>query len=294
VIFNQNQAAAERRRAARKAQHKKRQIAKHDRNDDCNKRRKAGEQGVSSDEDPLPEPSWSGDVDSATVDWSNMSGLSSSSSLRGAEVSSSRRPREAGRDKVVGSSSRPVAPPVRVGLRSTRSRMAPSGTGAPKLPRSAPRHIDPPRRSEECSVPVRQLYDGSDRPDSDSLQRRRSRGRSLDSMSTPRAVPVAEPSAAPRRLQSLLIQGGGAPDVHVPLIAGGGRGPSPAVAEARGAAPEQMGENVATVEAADQSRKASEMAESSCTVPEQGSKRATPEQGMLDRPVKRARVCSKM
>jgi hypothetical protein len=113
-------------------------------------------------------------------------------------------------------------------------------------------------------------------------------------MSTPRAVPVAEPSAAPRSLQSLLIQGGGAPDVHVPLIAGGGRGPSPAVAEARGATPEQMGENVATVEAADQSRKAPDTADSSCAVPEQGSKRTAPEHDMSDRPVKRARVCSKM
>jgi hypothetical protein len=75
AIFNQNQAAAERRHAVRKAQHKKRQIAKRDRNDDRNKRRKAGEQGVSSDKDPLPEPSWSGDVASAAVDWSNMSGV---------------------------------------------------------------------------------------------------------------------------------------------------------------------------------------------------------------------------
>jgi hypothetical protein len=70
-------------------------------------------------------------------------------------------------------------------------------------------------------VPVHQIYGGSNRPDSDSLQRRRSRGRSSDSMSTPSAVPVAEPSATPRRLQSLLIWSGGAPDVHVPLIAGG-------------------------------------------------------------------------
>jgi hypothetical protein len=67
AIFNQNQAAAERRRAAQ-AQHKKRQITKRDRNDDRNKRHKAGEQGVSSDEDPSPEPSWSGDVASAAVD----------------------------------------------------------------------------------------------------------------------------------------------------------------------------------------------------------------------------------
>jgi hypothetical protein len=52
----------------------------------------------------LPEPSWSGDVANAVVDWSNMSRLSSLSPPRGAEVSSSRRPREAGHDKTVGSS----------------------------------------------------------------------------------------------------------------------------------------------------------------------------------------------
>jgi hypothetical protein len=155
AIFNQNQAVVKRRRAARRAQHKKRQITKHNRNDDLNKRRKAGEQGVSSDEDLSLEPLWSGDVTSIAVDWSNMSGSSSSSPLRGAEVSSSCWPWEAGRDKVVGSSSSLAAPPVRVGLRSTRSRTAPSRTGTPEPPRSAPHQIDPPRRSEEHSVPVR-------------------------------------------------------------------------------------------------------------------------------------------
>jgi hypothetical protein len=98
-----------------------------------------------------------------------MSGSFLSSPLCGAEVSSLRRPREAGRDKVVGSSSHPAAPPARVGLRSTRSRTSPSGTGTPEPPISVPRQIDRPRRSEERSVPVRQLYDGSDHPDSDSL-----------------------------------------------------------------------------------------------------------------------------
>jgi hypothetical protein len=156
-------------------------------------------------------------------------------------VSSSCWPQEAGRDKVVGLSSRPTAPPIRVGLRSTHSRTAPSGTGTPKPPGSTPRQIDPPRRSEEHSVPVRQLYDGSDRLASDSLQRRWSRGRSSDSTSTPSVVPTEEPSAAPRRLQSLLIRGGGAPDVHVPLVAGGGHGPSPAMAEAGGQPPSEWG-----------------------------------------------------
>jgi hypothetical protein len=112
AIFNQNQAAAEKRCAARKVQHKKCQITKRDRNNSRKKRWKAGQQGVFSDEDPSPEPSWGGDVTSAAVDWSNMLGSSSSSSPHGAEVSSSRRPREAGRNKTVGSSSRPAAPPA--------------------------------------------------------------------------------------------------------------------------------------------------------------------------------------
>jgi hypothetical protein len=58
----------ENRCATRKAQYKKHQIAKRDRHDNCTKRQKAGKPGVSSDEDPSPEPLWSGDVASATVD----------------------------------------------------------------------------------------------------------------------------------------------------------------------------------------------------------------------------------
>jgi hypothetical protein len=73
-------------------------------------------------------------------------------------------------------------------------------------------------------VSVRQLYDGSDRPDSDSLERHRSRGRSSDSVSTPSAPPTAEPSAAPRCLQSLLIQGGGAQMFMCPLSQEGAMG----------------------------------------------------------------------
>jgi hypothetical protein len=92
AIFNQKKAAVEERRAARKAQHKKRQIIKRDRNDNCTKRRKAGEEGVSSYEDLSAELSWSGDVASVEIDWSNMLGSSSSSSPRGVEVSSSHRP----------------------------------------------------------------------------------------------------------------------------------------------------------------------------------------------------------
>jgi hypothetical protein len=105
-----------------------------------------------------------------------------------------------------------------------------------------PRQADPLRRSEERPTSARQLYDGSDRPDSDSLQRRRSRVSSSDSVSTPSAPPVAEPSTAPWRLQSLLIRDGGPPDVHVSLVTGGGHDPSPAVTEVGESAPEQTGE----------------------------------------------------
>jgi hypothetical protein len=57
-------------------------------------------------------------------------------------------------------------------------------------------------------------------------------------------------SAAPRRLQSLLIRGGGAPDVHMSLADGGGHGPALAATEAGGSAPERTGESVTVIEAA--------------------------------------------
>jgi hypothetical protein len=98
AIFKRNQVAAEKRRAARKVQHKELEIAKHDRNDDCIKRRKAGERDVSSDEDPSSEPAWSGDEPIAAVDWSDMLGSSTPSSPRVVEVTSSRRPKTATRE----------------------------------------------------------------------------------------------------------------------------------------------------------------------------------------------------
>jgi hypothetical protein len=113
AIFNQKQAATEKRHATRKMQHKKHQIAKRNRNDNRNKRRKAGELGVSSVEDPSPEPSWSGNVASTAVDWSNMSGSSSSSPPRSTEVSSLCRPWATERDKTTSSRSSQVARPVR-------------------------------------------------------------------------------------------------------------------------------------------------------------------------------------
>jgi hypothetical protein len=56
----------------------------------------------------------------------------------------------------------------------------------------------------------------------------------------------------------------------VSLVASGGHGPTPTVAEARGLAPERVGERVAVVDAADRSGTAPELV---------GSKRAAPEQG---------------
>jgi hypothetical protein len=132
--------------------------------------------------------------------------------------------------------------PARVDQRSVRSRAEPSRTGASELQRPAPHPADPPRRLGEQPTSTRQLYDGLDRPDSDSLRRRRYRGRSSDSVSTPSAPPVAEPSATPWRLQSLLIRGGRASDVHVSLVTGGGHGPTPVAAEAGGTAPKRTGE----------------------------------------------------
>jgi hypothetical protein len=55
-----------------------------------------------------------------------------------------------------------------------------------------------------------------------------------------------------------------------------------------------MGGSVAAVETAGRGGEASEMADPRRVVPEQGSKRAAPEQGMSDRPVQKARVRSKM
>jgi hypothetical protein len=157
------------------------------------------------------------------------------------------------------------------------------------------RHLRPVKSIPREGLGSGQLYDGSDRPDTDSLQRRRSRGRSSDSASTPSATPVAEPSAAPRHLQLLLIRGGRAPDVHVSLVVGEGHGLTPTIAEAGGLAPKRMGESAATVEAATRSGVAPETAGPNPAATESvGSKRAAPQQGMSDRPVKKARVRSKM
>jgi hypothetical protein len=83
--------------------------------------------------------------------------------------------------------------------------MEPSDPRASEARRDPPCRADPPRQSEERATPCRHLFDGSDRPDSDPLQRRPSRARSIGSASTLSALQEADSSAAPRRLQSLII-----------------------------------------------------------------------------------------
>jgi hypothetical protein len=107
----------------------------------------------------------------------------------------------------------------------------------------------------------------------------------MDSASTPSVPQAVDSGAAPRRLQSLLILGGRAPDVHISLVVGGGQGSTPAVAEAGGLALERSGERSAAVEVANRSRVAPEVA---------GSKREAPEQGPSGRPAKKSGVRSKM
>jgi hypothetical protein len=55
-----------------------------------------------------------------------------------------------------------------------------------------------------------------------------------------------------------------------------------------------MREGVATIEAVGRGGEAPKTADSRCDVPEQGLKCTAPEQGMSDRPVKKARVRFKM
>jgi hypothetical protein len=98
--------------------------------------------------------------------YSDMSGSSTSSSPRMVEVTSSRRPEPAAREENVSSSSRSVARPAREDQQAARPHAVPGGSSALEARR------DPPRRvhwSEERVTPPHHPFDGSDRPDSDSL-----------------------------------------------------------------------------------------------------------------------------
>jgi hypothetical protein len=131
--------------------------------------------------------------------------------------------------------------------------MAPGGSSMSEARRDPPHLADPPRRSEERATPPRHLFDGSDRLDSDSLQRCPSRVRSTGSASKLSAPQEADSGTAPRRLQSLIIRGCVAPDVQVSLAAGRGQGSTSAMAEVGRTAPRQPGECSAAIGATDRS-----------------------------------------
>jgi hypothetical protein len=141
-----------------------------------------------------------------------MWGSSSSTPHHGTEVTSSRQPQTAAHDKTVGSSSRQAAHLAREDQRTISPHVAPSGTGAFESQRSAPRQADPPRRPEERPASARQLYDGSDHPNSDSLQRCRSRGRG--SRQTRRRGGQSHRKAGGRKLAAPPIFSGGRLDAE--------------------------------------------------------------------------------
>jgi hypothetical protein len=130
------------------------------------------------------------------VDWSDISGSSTPSPPRAVEVTSSQWPVPMAHEKNVGWSSRSAAHPVREDQRATHSRTAPGGSGAPEVRRELPRRVDLPRWSEEQVPPSHHLFDGSDRPDSDSLLRCLSWARSTSSASTLSAPQEADSGAA--------------------------------------------------------------------------------------------------
>jgi hypothetical protein len=142
AIFKLNQAAAEKWRAAHKAEHKAQDIAKHDRNDDRIKCCRVGERDVSFDEDPSPAPAWGGDEPSVAVDWSDISGSSTPSPPRAVEVTSSQRPEPAVCEGGTGSSSRSGARPVREDQWATHSPTTPGGLGASEVQRDQTRRGD--------------------------------------------------------------------------------------------------------------------------------------------------------
>jgi hypothetical protein len=93
----------------------------------------------------------------------------------------------------------------------------------------------------------------------------------------------------------VVIRGGGAPEVHVPLSDGGNQRPSSDAAEVGWIVPEPPRERSATLEHEGRSGLASESVERRGLAFESvGAKQSGPEQGSSDRLVKRVRICSSM
>jgi hypothetical protein len=93
------------------------------------------------------------------------------------------------------------------------------------------------------------LYDGSDRPDSNSLKMRSSSKARLTLPVSARSAPQGgDSNIPPWCLQSLIIQSGGAPAVQVPLSAGGSQGPASDATEVGRTAPEPPRDRGAALE----------------------------------------------
>jgi hypothetical protein len=135
-----------------------------------------------------------------------MSGSSTPSPPRMVEVTSSWRLEPAACEKSVGLCSRSAAHAVREDQQAACPRTMLGSLSASEARRNPPCRVNLPRRSEERAAPSRHLFNDSDRSDSNSLQMRLSRVRSIGSASLPSAPQQADPGVVPRRLQSLIIR----------------------------------------------------------------------------------------
>jgi hypothetical protein len=236
AIFNRKKAAAERRRAARKAQHKEHQITKRDRNNNRIKRRKVG--SVASPPMKTRRRSRRGAATCQARRWTGAICRGRPRCrlpvpLKCRHRDGHRRPRATrmwarARDKL------PAKPEWTSGWSALTWR--PAGRAPPSCREPRLAKLTPPRQSEERSTPVLQLYDGSDRPDSDSLQRRRLRAKSTDSRRC-RGCCRRWILAPPRDACSRYLFGVAGPRRSCFR----GQGPTPTVAEAGGSAPERSG-----------------------------------------------------
>jgi hypothetical protein len=172
---------------------------------------------------------------SVAVDWRDMSGSFSSSPPRATEVSSSRQPQTAAREKNVGSSSRSAAHPAREDQWEVRSRVGRRGVESPTSSSqpseavggatgSSPptfRRLQPPRLGLPADAPVAGEVDrlgvDAERATGGGFQRR-----------------PAAPSV-------IAYPGRPAPDLHISLVTGRGQGSTPVVVGSEDQPPSSWG-----------------------------------------------------
>jgi hypothetical protein len=177
----------------------------------------------------------------------------------------------------------------------TCSHMAPDGPGASEVRRDPPCRDDPPRRPVEHEPSPRHFFDGSDHPDSDSMQRHSSRARLMTSTSTPSAPQgdrLRRRPAAP-----LIFDHLGRRSPGRTCFPPHWRGSRAGLRRGRGCedSPEPPREHNTVLEPPGRSELAPESAERREPAFELvGAKRAAPEPGSSDRSAKRTWVHSKM